>query len=95
VKTRIKSKEHNTFYELDGYNKELKLAFEYQGQQHYYYVSYFHKNENSLLKQQIRDEIKLRLCKQIGIQLIVVPYNVDKEDFIHKKLQKLGISSVL
>lgn len=42
--------------ELDGYCEELKLAFEYQGLQHFKNIPYFHKNEDSLKKQQERDK---------------------------------------
>jgi uncharacterized protein YlbG (UPF0298 family) len=74
-----------TYYELDGYNKELKMAFEYQGEQHYLQTNHFHKEDNSLLKQQIRDEIKKRLCKKEEIKLIVIPYYVNKEEYIKLK----------
>jgi hypothetical protein len=89
MKIRISS-EHDTYYELDGYNEELKLAFEYQGEQHYTEL-YYDKNKDDLLRRQLRDQIKLMLCKRMGIKLIVIPYHVDKEDFISKELQKLGI----
>ncbi len=47
---------------------------EYSGIQHYQKVEYFN---NDLTKQQYRDELKIKLCKEKGINLIVVPYYVD------------------
>ena len=70
----------DSFHELDGYNEKLNIAFEYQGQQHYYNISYFHKNSSSLMKIQIRDEIKRRYCKKKGIILIIIPYYYKYED---------------
>ena len=74
------------------YNEELKLALEYDGIQHYEYVPRFHKNINSLEKQQERDKFKDEKCKLNGITLIRVPYTVkyeDLESYIKKKLNDL------
>ncbi len=67
--------------ELDGYNCDLKLAFEYQGKQHFEYVKHWHKNHTALEQQQDRDKLKRLLCKHKGIRLIVIPYSIgsDKE----------------
>jgi len=70
--------------ELDGYCEELKLAFEYNGAQHYKFVKFWHKTADSLAKQQERDRRKARLCKEKGIKLITIPYteNDRLEEFI-------------
>ena len=60
--------------ELDGYCKELGLAFEYNGIQHYEWVKYFHKLKQDFLNQQDRDKLKKKLCKKEGIKLIEIPY---------------------
>lgn len=61
--------------ELDGYCEELKIAFEYNGEQHYEYIPYFHKNgEDDFENQLVRDTIKEETCKHYGIKLYVVPY---------------------
>ena len=77
----------NSKLELDGYNKELELALEYNGEQHYKYVHKFYKDKiNALEKQQERDKLKAKLCKENGIYLIVVPYyEKDKEEYIKRE----------
>ena len=77
--------------ELDMYNEELKLAFEYDGIQHSKYSPYFHKNYSDFLKQQENDKLKDKLCKDNGITLIRIPHTVkfDKlQDYILKVLPK-------
>jgi hypothetical protein len=59
--------------ELDGYNENLKLAFEHQGKQHYSKDSYFIKSNANLLKRIADDRLKQRLCKERGIVLVVIP----------------------
>ena len=62
--------------ELDGYCKELKIAFEYQGIQHYEYRPFFHKNKiENFHKQQERDTRKLKLAAKKGIDMILIPYH--------------------
>jgi hypothetical protein len=84
-------------YELDGYCKELNLAFEYQGQQHYrYYPDFFHnKGKHTFLEQLLRDEIKKRLCTKNDINLIIIPYTEIKEEYIKQKLIELNIKIYL
>jgi hypothetical protein len=69
----------NSQMHLDGYNWKLKLAFEYNGSQHYRFTKYFHRNYQEFLDQQKRDIIKKELCKARKITLIVVPYTIDTE----------------
>ena len=81
--------------ELDGYCEDLKLAFEYQGKQHYEYIPYFHRKEGDFEKQQERDKLKLELCKKYYIDVILIPYTLDYQNeyelrkFIREELQKL------
>jgi len=79
--------------ELDGYNKELKLAFEYQGEQHYNMVPFFNKTQEDLNKQKLKDEFKRNKCKERQITLIEIPFhlkNMDLEQYIISKLKKRG-----
>jgi len=77
---------------LDGYNKELQLAFEFNGQHHFQFVpKHFHPNGKAdLASQQLRDQKKWDLCKQEGICLISIPYFADIESFIREALTKNG-----
>lgn len=79
--------------ELDCFNQTLKLAVEYNGQQHYSFTSFFHKNVEASTNQKYRDELKRRMCQENGITLIEVPYTIKLHDigpFLHLKLKKLG-----
>ena len=75
--------------ELDLYNEELNLAFEYNGKQHYEYVPYFHKSKDSFYNQQYRDQIKKNLCEKNKIILIEVPYTVKIENIKSYIIEKL------
>jgi hypothetical protein len=77
--------------ELDGYCKKLRLAFEYNGAQHYRYTPRFHKSIQEFSAGRKRDRKKLRLCKDHKITVIVIPYTAqDIQRFIIVKSIKLG-----
>jgi hypothetical protein len=60
--------------ELDIYIPELKLALEYNGQQHYHPVKLF-GGEKQFLRQQELDRERRLLCAENGIHLIEVRYD--------------------
>ncbi len=62
--------------ELDGYNEELKLAFEYNGIQHYQFPNPFHKTYEEYLSQLDRDKRKVEECLARGINLLIVPHSI-------------------
>jgi hypothetical protein len=77
--------------EIDGYNDDLKLGFEYQGVQHYKLTPYFHKDIQDFNKQVYRDNLKQELLAKNGIKIVYIPYSVemdDLENFIKKELRK-------
>jgi hypothetical protein len=79
--------------EIDGYNDELKLGFEYNGEQHYRYVNYFHKNQEDFLKRKNDDNLKKKLAIESNIALIIIPYTKSKNDemlfnYIKEKLSE-------
>ena len=59
--------------ELDGYCKELKIAFEYNGKQHYKPVEKFKMGPTEVQYQKQSDDFKHRECITDTIWLIVVP----------------------
>ena len=73
----LKNPETGRCLELDCYNEKLKLAVEYNGEQHYVWPNGF-KNQSyqDFLNQIKRDELKKNICDKSGVDLIVVPYNV-------------------
>ena len=83
--------------ELDGYNEELNIGFEYNGIQHYKYSpDFFHqKGIQQFHSQQKRDRKKYKLCDKLGVRLIIIPYEYDHKDrskldeFIFDELCKL------
>ena len=80
--------------EIDCFDSELGIGIEYDGEAHYKYIPFFHKNKEAFYNQQYRDYMKNTLCKENGIILIRVPYTVKLENiehFIKKELIKLKI----
>jgi hypothetical protein len=79
--------------ELDGLNSALKIAFEYQGRQHFTYVPFFHQGQS--LDQRMRDDAqKAALCKAHGITLIAIPQTVDQaqmQEFIYCECDRQGL----
>lgn len=89
----LKNPETNKNLELDGYCEELRLAFEYQGNQHYHNNTQF---AGELDKQVKRDELKEKLCKEHGIQLLFIKQSrsYDKDKFFKHvvfQLKKQGV----
>jgi thioredoxin-related protein len=85
-KTRfyLDSTNRHLFFELDGYNEENKIAFEYQGIQHYDYTPHFHRVKGTFEAGQKRDNYKAEYCLINNIKLIIVPYKESKnlEEYI-------------
>ena len=83
--------------ELDMYNKELRIACEYNGKQHYVYTPYFHRGGEHEFQEQVeRDNLKRRVCKKLGILLIEIPYTVKLENIrneIKKQLRANGYNN--
>lgn len=76
--------------ELDGYNAELKLAFEHDGEHHYVFPNTFHRTEDDFELQTSRDRYKRKVCQKLGIYLITIPYDVPFKEirtYISSKLK--------
>jgi hypothetical protein len=81
--------------ELDGYCERLKLAFEYQGHQHFHYVNVFHKDASDLNARRNDDVLKRELCKRNGVFLIEIHYSIEHKNigkYIIKECDHLGIA---
>nr|ABI14262.1 hypothetical protein [Pfiesteria piscicida] len=73
--------------ELDGFCEPLKLAFEYNGIQHYSQVQFFHRSSAQFHDLQVRDHWKQTLCDLFGIRLLIIPFSVkDRWTFIRSVL---------
>ena len=81
--------------ELDGYNKELGIAFEYNGEQHLE-INHFSPTQE-ILDKRIRDDWdKVDLCHQHNIKLLVITYrfNLDElSQIIEMGLSRLGVDT--
>ena len=75
----LKNPQTNRRLELDGYCEELGSAFEYNGAQHYVFPNSYHKTEEEFAKQLYRDAIKVKTCAQKGVDLLVIPYDLEDE----------------
>lgn len=66
----------NRRLELDGYNEDLKIAFEYNGRQHYEIIKSWQVTADAFKRQQANDSEKLKKCLERNIELYVIPYTV-------------------
>jgi len=83
--------------ELDGFCKELNLAFEYDGRQHKEIVKTFKMTKSDLERRKKLDNLKDKLCKENKIILIRIPQFNKKFtkfnliEFLEKKFLDIGI----
>jgi hypothetical protein len=59
--------------EFDGYSERLKIAFEYQGTQHYKFNKYYHKTQSEFDRSKRRDEYTRRLAIENSVILVEIP----------------------
>ena len=82
------------FMELDGYCADLALAFEHNGQQHYDLDGYFTRHPGQLRARLADDEQKVRLCRENGVLLVVVPFTIPLKDIHAYLLRELAGAGV-
>lgn len=91
----IKILKHNRIllngFEIDCYNPELKIGFEYNGEQHYNFPNAFHKTKEEFEKQQQRDIEKNNIALEKGIKLITIRYDEPlTEELIINKIKEVS-----
>ena len=69
--------------QIDGYNEELKIGFEYQGKQHFKFVPYFHKNIQKFERLQFLDKTKKHILEQKNIFMFYPIYKLKKENYLN------------
>jgi hypothetical protein len=72
----LRNPETGETLELDCYNDDLKLAVEYNGEQHYKWPNFTNQSYQQFINQVRRDRLKVDICDRNGVYLISVPYNV-------------------
>ncbi len=71
---------------FDFYIPDLNIVIEYQGNQHYNDIHYFHKTKKQLDDSRKRDSIKQKYCKTQKIKIIIISYiDFDNIETILKK----------
>jgi len=89
--TWLRDPKSGNLLELDGFNEELKIAFEYDGPKHYKIHNCFYEIRKGLEDQIETGVIKNNLCEQNGIKLIRID-SVDCEK--QEKAKKLIIKQI-
>ena len=89
----LKSEKSGRNLELDGFCEDLKIAFEYQGRQHFSNSTQFGGDYEF---QYVRDKLKAQLCAEHGVQLITIiqPRNYSADKFFNSVVsdcEKQGI----
>ena len=83
---------------FDAFDLDNRIAYEYQGQQHYYPVNFGGCSDEDAQKDfevdQIRDNIKREYCKEHNIPLIEIPYweRGNMRDFLIDKWKELNLN---
>ena len=76
----LKNPKYGRNLELDGYNKDVQIAFEHNGYQHYEYPNVWHKTEDEFIYQLEKDSLKKLRCKELRIHLIIIKYDIPENE---------------
>jgi hypothetical protein len=84
---QLRFKESNLPMQLDVFVPNLNLAFEYQGEQHFFPIEHW-GGERAFVFGLKRDDEKRVACQENGIKLVEIDYNWDRtEEFVRNKLK--------
>ncbi|KKL18726.1 hypothetical protein LCGC14_2472630 [marine sediment metagenome] len=72
---------HNNTLFLDFYIQIHQIAIEVHGEQHFKYTPHFHGNRMGFLSSQRNDTHKQLWCETNNIQLIILPYNKNEDEW--------------
>ena len=67
--------------------ENLQYLIEYNGQQHYKFIKYFHVSEQSFIDSNRRDQIKTEYCDKNKIKLYIIRYDDNVEEKIKEILE--------
>jgi hypothetical protein len=84
--------DRNVPMELDGYSQDLKIAFEYQGRQHYETMLFL--MDQDLKRIQKNDRLKAKICRDRGVSLFIFTHKQNYRDFpqiAFEQAQKFGL----
>lgn len=96
----LKNPETGSRCELDGYNHNLRIGFEYNGECHYVFPNHWNRtNKNEFLNYVARDQYKREVCDLLQITLVVIPYTIrgerDQKSHIYKTLMRSVAKGIL
>ena len=77
--------------EIDGFNEENGLGFEYQGKQHFEFDGYIHRTKAKFMETKKHDRIKKRICDEKGYLILYRSYKLKYKDFKDFIIEKLSI----
>ena len=88
----LKNPETNRRLELDCYNEELGIALEYNGIQHYEWPNFTGQSEKQFQAQKRRDRFKIQRCRELGIRLLIIKYDVPVNRLEEEIFRQLDIT---
>lgn len=77
----LRNPKTNYNLELDGFNNKLKIGFEYQGEQHFKRVKFFHKTHAQFRALKKRDLLKKKLCKKHRVRVMYPNYLLKEGEY--------------
>lgn len=81
----IKIKRGKTLY-LDFFLPLINTVIEVHGEQHYKYSTMFHSSAQDFMLQKKNDNSKAEWCEYNNLQLIVLPFSEDEEQWLKRIL---------